>query len=130
MIEKELDMKKLITLLLSIVICTSCFVLIGCTRVKGEYNLKAIEVSGTRYNLGEEFNGMKLTKDSIKLSIQDDDKVVFTTFGVSQTGTWSKTSEDEEIILSFSGGLTIYAEIDDGELEFTLEGVEYILIKN
>jgi hypothetical protein len=122
-------MKKLFTITLSLIMCLSCFALFGCSKAKGEWVLKAVEFGGSRYNLGEAFQGEILSENTIKLSLQDNDKAVLTTFGVSQTGTWKETRDDDEIKLSFDGGLIIYAEIDDAEMEFSVEGIEYILRK-
>lgn len=122
-------MKKLFTITLSIIMCISCFALFGCTRAKGEWVLMAVESGNVTINLGEEYDGVVLKQDSVKLSIQDDDVAVLTYFGSTKTGTWSK-APDDEIMLSFNNGLTTYfAEIDDGKMEITILGVEYILRK-
>ena len=121
-------MKKLFTITLSIIMCISCFALFGCSKAKGEWVLKAVEAGNVTINLGEEYDGVVLKQDSVKLSIQDDDVAVLTYFGSTKTGTWSE-APDDEIMISFSDGRTYFAELDDGELEITISYVKYILRK-
>ncbi len=64
------------TLLLTFlfIMCSSCFMLTACSDEPTVYKLYQYETSSSVYELGESFYGMKLKKDFVKLTLDEDGK--------------------------------------------------------
>lgn len=122
-------MKKLLTLSITIILALACIFATACDNVKGHYTLKSIEVGFTHINIGEDYNGQPLTSGYVVLELAGDNTANLTIGNLSLNGTWEKVKTDDDDILLKLGAVQIFAEFDDGELEFTYLGVEYTMIK-
>ena len=123
-------MKKLLTISLIIMLALVCVFATGCSRVEGNYTLKCLRAGMTQINVGEDYNGEPLTSGYVVLNLKGDNTATLLIGDiVNLNGTWEKSkTEDDEILLKF-GRTEIYAEFDDGEIEFSYLGVEYEMLK-
>ena len=74
MTKKTTIIKTLLLTFLLIIMCSSCFMLTACKDEPTVYKLYQYETSSSVYELGESFYGMKLKKDFVKLTLDEDGK--------------------------------------------------------
>ncbi|MBE7082044.1 MAG: hypothetical protein E7372_05780 [Clostridiales bacterium] len=72
MTKKNTIIKSLLLTFLLIMMCSSCFMLTACKDEPTVYKLYQYETSGSVYELGDSFYGMKLKKDFVKLTLNED----------------------------------------------------------
>lgn len=114
-------MKKVKVLLVGILtLVLSLFCLVGCG-VEGTYKFESLSVGALgftkTYEVGEEYNGEKLTKDYFTLELKKDGTAVVGEDGSTFTCDWA---EDDGKITFKQNGITLYTATVDGN-EMTLK---------
>lgn len=129
-------MKKKVAGLVA-VLCLCVMALAACSSGTGTYKFSSMtipaELTGgeaVTVNVGEEFEGMSLSADSIVLELKKDDKFTMSSplmgSDEAESGTWKK--DGKKITLTVDGE-SITATLDGKTLTLEIEGMTVVLKK-
>ena len=74
MLKRNTIMKTLLLTFLLLVICSPCFMLIACNDEPTVYKLYRYGTGDEVYDIGDDFYGMEMKKDFVKLTLDKDGK--------------------------------------------------------
>ena len=117
-------MKKLLTILLSALLCLACVGMVACGNdAEGTYKFKSMTMGGQTFNIGDvaPWGDEELTADSNQIVLEKDGvaKAVSVVAGhtENQTGTWTLDGENISITIE---GMTQSGTLKDGVITLTI----------
>ena len=114
-------MKKFLSILLVGLLCVCCFALGACKEEEPKtevFKLQSITYAGTTYELGDEFMGNALTKDTIVFEFKDNGKAVAKQNGTPAEGsmTWTKDGNTYTIVQTVEDESMTYTGTLEGDI--------------
>lgn len=100
-------MKKLLTILLAALLCVCCVSMVACKEeagVEGTYKFYSLTYNGETYNIGDEFQGVEMTADTVKIELKKGGDCVMTTPNDESNATWAKDGNTITITSSYDAG--------------------------
>lgn len=122
-------MKKLLTILLAALLCVCCVSMVACKEesgVEGKYKFYSLTYGGTTYNIGDTYQGVVLSADTMSLELKKGGVCVTTSPDGSNNGTWVKDGNTITITTVYEYDGETSTDITNG----TLNGEDLTLVYN